>query len=101
WDHAFERLFGRAARVAHILFDLAVFMTFCYPAWQTFLLTFLVLLAIALCLGWWQRRLILAESGAGAEGGLALVESTGPGLELGDDRRAGDPHEPDAAESSS
>src|SRR5690606_7692058 len=43
WDYAFERLFGRVAGAAHIIFDLAVFMTFCYPAWQTFLLTFLVL----------------------------------------------------------
>lgn len=90
WDYAFERLFGRAAGVAQALFNLALFMAFCYPAWHTILLAALLLLATALSLGWWQRRLLIAQT---TPGPATLVDSSGRALKLCDDRHTDGPPE--------
>lgn len=84
WDFAFERLFGRGKVVASMLFEFIFFMAAFYPSWQVFLGSFLVLVAISLGLGWWQRRLIRAQLET-AQAGPALAEvAARPSLQPGD-----------------
>ncbi|MBZ5713693.1 hypothetical protein [Nannocystis pusilla] len=76
WDYAFERLFGRAAGVANLAFDLAVILALSYPTWTPTIVVTLVMVVLSIWFGVWQRRLLL-QFEAGARPGLALAESSG------------------------
>lgn len=72
WDYAFERWFGRAKVVASMLFEFVFFMAAFYPSWPVFVGSLVLLIAMSLCLGWWQRRVIRGQLAAGAEENPAL-----------------------------
>ena len=85
WDYAYERLFGRAKIVAYVVLNAMFFVVAFYPSWQVLAGSFLVMVAISLGLGWWQRRLLRSQLD-GAHVGPSLVGSSMPGLQAGDDR---------------
>lgn len=84
WDYAFARLFGWAKGIAAMLFEFVFFMSAFYPSWRVVLGAFLVVAAMSLALGWWQRRLLrshLEGAGAGkalAGGAMAVSSGRGP-----------------------
>ena len=55
WDYAFERLFGRAAQVARVVFDVACVLALFYPTWTPTLVVVLVAIVISIWFGMWQR----------------------------------------------
>ncbi|WP_434426402.1 hypothetical protein [Nannocystis pusilla] len=76
WDYAFGRLFGRAAPVAHVVFDVACVLALFYPTWTPTLVVVLVAIVISLWFGLWQRRLLL-QLKADAQADPALAEPRG------------------------
>ncbi|MDC0669334.1 hypothetical protein [Nannocystis radixulma] len=85
WDYAYEKLFGRGKTVAYVVFNAMFFMVAFFPSWQVLVGSFLVMVAMSLGLGWWQRRLIRSQF-EGAQAGPVLAGSSMPGLQSGDDR---------------
>lgn len=80
WNYAFARLFGWAKGIAQILFEFVFFMSAFYPSWRVVLGFFLLVVAISLGLGCWQRRLLRshlegAEAGRALAGGAMAAES--------------------------
>lgn len=73
WDYAFARWFGRAKGIASMLFQFIFFMVAFYPSLAVFVGSFSLLVAISLGLGWWQRRLLRAQLGAGQADAAALT----------------------------
>ncbi|MFY0538472.1 hypothetical protein [Nannocystis pusilla] len=67
-----------------MLFEFVFFMSAFYPSWRVVLGAFLVVAAMSLALGWWQRRLLrshLEGAGAGkalAGGSMAVSSGRGP-----------------------
>ncbi|MCY1060261.1 hypothetical protein [Nannocystis sp. SCPEA4] len=85
WDYAFEKLFGGGKTVAYVILNAMFFMVAFFPSWQVLVGSFLVMVAISLGLGCWQRRLIRSQL-EGAQAGSVLVGSSIPSLQSGDDR---------------
>jgi hypothetical protein len=85
WDYAFEKLFGRGKNLAYVVLNAMFFMVAFYPSWQVLVGSFLVMVAISLGLGWWQRRLIRSQL-EGVQAGPSLAGSSIPSLQSGDDR---------------
>jgi hypothetical protein len=73
WDYAFERGFGRGKTVAYAVLSGMFFMAAFYPSWQVVVGSCLVMVAISLGLGCWQRRLIRAQL-EGVRAGPALAQ---------------------------
>lgn len=69
-------VFGRGKSVAYVVLDAMFFMVAFYPSRQVLVGSFLVMVAISLSLGWWQRPLIRSQ----------LAGSSMPSLQSGDDR---------------
>ena len=79
WDYAFARWFGRAKGIAEMLFEFVFFMSAFYPSWRVVLGFLLLVVAISLGLGCWQRRLIRAQlEGVRAGPALAVSSERGP-----------------------
>lgn len=88
WDYAFERLFGRAAQVARVVFDIAFVLAIFHPTWTPMIVAILAAIVLSLCLGLWQRRLLRSQLRTDTRASPALAESSGREVKfLGEENR--------------